>query len=333
MSTSPSISGGSGSFATLGQRIFSRVPSNLGCLIIAGDDFPEVVKDVFGAWGVSVVLKKRVGKTSTRGLLEYEDGTFGPKMFKYTSGPLKAVPTDLIGEQLLHAEAFHILATPQEILEQVPEILRLRQGGQGNHPLIVWEPFPSSCKPENLPIFHKACRLVDVFSPNHIELTALVWGKTMIKFDAEEVESCAGILFNNCFSPNQQGTLIIRAGEHGSLTVSSIMQNEWHPSYYASGSDRVKDPTGGGNTFLGGYMAGWHSTRSIVKSVMHGHVAASFAIEQVGLPVLSHDGERELWNGCSANERLSEYESRLLGELGGAVTDCNQTVRSDTKMP
>ena len=113
---------------------------------------------------------------------------------------------------------------------------------------------------------------------------------------------------------------------------------KWVPAYYSSSSSssttttataaaatdgepdgqahqqetKVVDPTGGGNTFLGGLAVALARGRPIEEACAWGHVAASFAIEQVGFPVLSVDGEgRERWNGVCVEERLGELRGRL----------------------
>ena len=87
---------------------------------------------------------------------------------------------------------------------------------------------------------------------------------------------------------------------------------KWVPAYYQSGEgDKVVDPTGGGNTFLGALAVALARGKSIEEACAWGHVAASFAIEQVGFPVLSVDEEgRETWNGVRVEERLKEFQER-----------------------
>lgn len=47
-----------------------------------------------------------------------------------------------------------------------------------------------------------------------------------------------------------------------------------------------------------------------------GSVAASFAIEQVGMPILGKDDMgRETWNGALVVERLDEYVKKARGRL------------------
>ncbi|TEA10368.1 Protein MAK32 [Colletotrichum sidae] len=60
----------------------------------------------------------------------------------------------------------------------------------------------------------------------------------------------------------------------------------------------VVDPTGGGNTFLGGLAAALTRGKTVEEATVWGSVAASFAIEQVGVPTLTRNEEdQELWNG------------------------------------
>ena len=46
----------------------------------------------------------------------------------------------------------------------------------------------------------------------------------------------------------------------------------------------VVDPVGAGNAYCGAFLAGWVQTRDLRTAGLYGAVAASFLIEQVGLP-------------------------------------------------
>ncbi|KAJ2968195.1 hypothetical protein NUW58_g10272 [Xylaria curta] len=75
---------------------------------------------------------------------------------------------------------------------------------------------------------------------------------------------------------------------------------------------KVVDPTGGGNTFLGGLAVALARGKNLEEAAAWASVAASFAIEQVGMPVLEHDEEgREIWNGVRVDERFEEFKTRL----------------------
>ncbi|KAH7631382.1 Ribokinase-like protein [Sordaria sp. MPI-SDFR-AT-0083] len=85
----------------------------------------------------------------------------------------------------------------------------------------------------------------------------------------------------------------------------------WLSAYHTDAS-KVVDPTGGGNTFLGGLGVALARGKSIEEACAWGSVAASFAIEQVGVPELGTDGEgREVWNGERVEERLRGYVERV----------------------
>lgn len=164
--------------------------------------------------------------------------------------------------------------------------------------------------------------MVDVFSPNHIELGAC-FGHSFVKgVDLKLVESFATTMLESGFKDCCGGAIVIRAAEHGSLVVAHPSTHIWCPAFYQSTKQdsgltvphpKIIDPTGAGNAFLDGYAIGLQETSDFVKAASYGTVAASFALEQIGLPVLDKDicsGE-EVWNGCGTSQRLKDYENRL----------------------
>jgi sugar/nucleoside kinase (ribokinase family) len=311
------VIGGSSTFVTLGLRLFTNNPSSVGCLVLAGSDFSREVEEEVKSWGTTLVLKKSPDKQSSRGLLVYEDDTFGAKTFEYTTPPLRATPLDLVNTPLLNAQAFHLFGSPEEVLNQIPHLLRLRR----NHdpdlptPFIVWEPLPSSCKPENRHKFSDACRLVDVFSPNHLELEALCSDIDDASHQDDVLQHLEhlGRLFTDSsigvdigFVQAGRGTIVIRAGEHGALALHCNTPAVHAPAFYERGDERVVDPTGAGNAFLGGYIAGWLRWGDVREALYSGSVAASFALAQIGLP----GGEEEVSEQLGM-ARFAEYRARL----------------------
>lgn len=97
-------------------------------------------------------------------------------------------------------------------------------------------------------------------------------------------------------------------GDHGVVGMSRNESAVWLPSFHGMGSAKVVDPTGAGNTFLGGYIAGLGVTGGSLREAMcYGSVTASFALEQVGLPVVERVDGKVLCNGVDVQERLREY--------------------------
>ncbi|KAG0649333.1 Maintenance of killer 32 [Hyphodiscus hymeniophilus] len=81
----------------------------------------------------------------------------------------------------------------------------------------------------------------------------------------------------------------------------------WLPAFH-NNKEKVVDPTGGGNAFLGGLSVALARGKGVEEAAAWGSVAASFAIEQVGMPVLGVDEEnKETWNGVRVEERLKDF--------------------------
>lgn len=64
--------------ATLGARLFKPSPKSkdVGCIIMAGHDFPASVGDLLQSWQINLLLVREADKQCTRGLLEYENDAF-----------------------------------------------------------------------------------------------------------------------------------------------------------------------------------------------------------------------------------------------------------------
>lgn len=124
------------------------------------------------------------------------------------------------------------------------------------------------------------------------------------------VEKCCRDLLNN----TKVKAIVVRSGKDGCY-VATNTESAWLPAYHQDAS-KVVDPTGGGNTFLGGFSitlarSSMVDFASIKRAVISGAVAASFAIEQIGMPTLAGEGDRETWNNASVQKRLDELTRRI----------------------
>jgi hypothetical protein len=57
------------------------------------------------------------------------------------------------------------------------------------------------------------------------------------------------------------------------------------------------------------------SVEFLEEAAMWGSISASFAIEQIGMPVLDRTGTIEKWNGVDVGDRLAEFKERLKGYI------------------
>ncbi|KAG6286729.1 hypothetical protein E4U09_006595 [Claviceps aff. purpurea] len=86
---------------------------------------------------------------------------------------------------------------------------------------------------------------------------------------------------------------------------------KWVSAYHQDNL-KVVDATGGGNAFLGGLSVALARGEKLEDAVAWGSVAASFAIEQVGMPNLQTGLDSvETWNGKQVLERLHEFQRKV----------------------
>ena len=183
--------------------------------------------------------------------------------------------------------------------------------GSEGLPLVVWEPFAKVCRPDTLTAHLKACRAVRVFSPNHDELGSFFEGERPHAADRSMIEEQARIFVESGIGSTCEGAIVVRAAQYGCLLLQAGKGPIWLPAYYEGTNQKVVDPTGAGNAFLGALAIGLVLNESYIDAVCWGQVAASFAIEQVGLPSLTGSGLGELWNGDSVLSRLRRYNQRV----------------------
>lgn len=237
-----------------------------------------------------------------------------------------------LDDNFLASKTFHMICTPERCISLCEGILagrqRLRRDeSEGNdataRPFFVWEPMEDSCQPGELLTFGKALRYVDVFSPNERELLSLcdTWNQRLDDFDPSLVRTACDKLLEYGKGAFLKA-IVARCGPYGCVVVehrSHVIIPAYHsPQSNGKSSESVVDATGGGNSFLGGFCAAKASEANIAglssmgTAALYGNVAASYAIEQVGLPeITASTNGKELWNGTRPSERLEKLVQHL----------------------
>jgi sugar/nucleoside kinase (ribokinase family) len=308
--------GGAGTFSAIGARLFSPPPQSkaVGWIIDAGTDFPTELKTIVSSWETGVLIQPRNAPT-TRGWNGY--GENDHRAFKYLTEKKRLTADDLTPE-LLAAKSFHLICSAVRCGELVQRLKERRAEVVGQvypEPIIVWEPVPDLCTPEELENTKSALKRVDVLSPNHEELGALFGFQHAAGVDKQMVERQAEELVASGIGAKGNGVIVVRSGKEGCYIARAGRDKSscWLPAYHTD-QKKVVDPTGGGNGFLGGLSIGLvRSGFDVVEAARWGSVAASFCIEQVGMPQLTttaSSGTAELWNGISVEERLRELKER-----------------------
>jgi hypothetical protein len=237
------------------------------------------------------------------------------KIFHYFTEPPLPDVTSLKGTPLLASRSFYLCASSEQLVPQMESLDYLRASQKYDEkPLIVWEPVSAECTPERLDNHVLACEYVDVFAPNHVDLTALfsdtVRGEK--KFEPAFIESYARRIMEE-FDEVVAGRLkmVVRTGEHGCMTLDGKGECRWLPPYYTTDDEAVVDTTGAGSAFLGAFTLMLRTTNDVVEAAIFGSVAASFVLDQIGIPKRESQSEQETWNGSSFEERLTKYRERL----------------------
>ncbi|KAJ4289167.1 hypothetical protein N0V90_011509 [Kalmusia sp. IMI 367209] len=315
------ILGGAGSYSALGARIFSRPPRSkaVGWIVDCGSDFPPALRETIATWDTGVLIRETPDRLTTRGWNGYGENEH--RAFRYTTPKLRLDHHALIDTQLLWSKSFHLICSPLRCIDLVVNILALRNKSgdmQAPRPLFVWEPVPDLCTPEELNNCLQALKHVDCVSPNHAELGGFFSQNTngVDHVNYRSIEALCDQWLQSGIGINGKGGIVVRAGKDGCLVARPGLR-KWLPAYHQL-AEKVVDPTGGGNGFLGGFTVGLvrgsttPGSDSIEKAAIWGSISASFAIEQVGMPALSCSPQgEETWNNVRVEDRLSEFKERL----------------------
>jgi len=109
---------------------------------------------------------------------------------------------------------------------------------------------------------------VTIFQPSEEELRALFWGETTDLWEmAREVSS---------YGPQ---LIVIKKGGHGQAIYDAAGNHRYEVPAYPS---RLADPTGAGDSFCGGFLAGFQKTGDPLMAAIYGSVSASLKIEGSG---------------------------------------------------
>jgi sugar/nucleoside kinase (ribokinase family) len=132
--------------------------------------------------------------------------------------------------------------------------------------VLLWEPLQQYMIPENSREFRSSLHHIDIVSPNWLE-AQLVYGfkdpdqllKAMLDDGARMV--------------------VLRMGDVGSMvaTRDDLLVVPTVPV------PELVDQTGAGNTYCGGFLVGWVETGDLLTAACYGAVAASFALEGIGV--------------------------------------------------
>jgi sugar/nucleoside kinase (ribokinase family) len=205
----------------------------------------------------------------------------GPAIGAQLGRRLEQLPPDY-----RRARGFHLGVHPEDF--DLDFIQALRATGA----VVSIEPFRPAARPLTGTELRVLLGAGQIFSPNETEAQSLVGPGEPLDLIRRLVEAGAEVV-------------ALRQSANGATVHRADTGETWHIPAFET---RIVDPTGAGNAFCGGFLAGWVQTGDIRLAGLYGAVAASFLVEQVGLP------QSPASKGPEARQRLASLQAAATRE-------------------
>lgn len=134
--------------------------------------------------------------------------------------------------------------------------------------IITLDPSPRYMAPNRRQDLRLFLDGLTAFMPSEEELRQLFWGETHDLWEMAEELGRLGCQF-----------IIVKRGNKGQLLYDVNAKKRWKLPAYAS---RVADPTGAGDAFCGGFLAGLAQGNAPLHAAAMGNVSASLSMEGSG---------------------------------------------------
>ncbi|CUS20969.1 LAQU0S02e02542g1_1 [Lachancea quebecensis] len=322
------VVGGGGMFAVLGASIVASaygLSRQLRWIVDRGSDFPSSATDILESWETGVVYRDDSSRLTTRAWNLYGENDL--RQFKYLSEKKRIDVGDWVAEfgadEVASMRVFHLLCVDDRASSFLNS-LRPYEGSDDR--VFVWEPIPDLCdsarRDEIRAVMNREETIV--VSPN-AEEGARLFGVP----EPLDLEQCANLLGRFDDFVSDKNMCVLRCGKLGSLALgarnrqSGLRQVVHMPAYHSRSASQVLDPTGGGNTFLGGFSLGYAlSHGDLAVASICGNIAAACAIEQLGVP----KREGDMWNGKTFLARLDHYLKEF--QLGYTIEDISKALEA-----
>jgi hypothetical protein len=168
------------------------------------------------------------------------------------------IPTDYLDVRAIHL-------CPMDFMTANRIISAFRQSSS---PILTINPSAAYMMPDTLENAHSLLRGVTAFLPSEEELRSLYGRHTSDLWEMAAAVAAFGCEF-----------VIVRRGERGQILYDPASKKRWEiPAYPA----RLADQTGAGDSFSGGFLAGYMKTFDPLRAVLHGNISASLTVEGSG---------------------------------------------------
>jgi sugar/nucleoside kinase (ribokinase family) len=203
----------------------------------------------------------RLGLPFPKGMLGYQ-APQNEQDSRIHANPDSPKLSDIPPEYLV-AKAVHL--APLDVLTHSQLAPAFRQGGIAH---VTIDPGPGYMNANFLDDLRSLLQGVTAFLPSEEEIRNLFWGRTHDLWEMAETLGSFGC-----------DMIVIKRGGRGQLLYDRISGKKWEiPGYPA----HFSDPTGAGDAFCGGFLAGYAATLDPLQAALHGNISSSFAVEGSG---------------------------------------------------
>jgi len=282
------IPGGNLLYAAAGLHIWE---GNIGLIARVGKDYPQQWLESLDRWGFDRRGIQAVSEAvDSRRFMAYADSntrssdnpvtqfamrgiSFPKALLDYNPSPspmnsrirlqtLTIRQTD-IPTDYLEASAAHLC--PLDYLSQnlLPSLLR-----QGHISTITLDPSPGYMSPTFWDDIPAIVAGTTAFLTSEEKVRNLFQGRSSNLWEMAETLVSYGCEM-----------VVIKRGEYGQFLYDGASHNRWMIPAYAA---RLINPTGAGDAFCGGFLAGFRRTYDPLQAVLHGNISASFVVEGNG---------------------------------------------------
>lgn len=164
-----------------------------------------------------------------------------------------------------YRDARYVHLCPFDFVSQ-SQMVNMYRSGSGQ--TVSLDPSPGYMSPGFWRDLRLVLQGVTAFLPSEEELRSLFWGDTNDLWEMMRRVSEYG-----------PRIVVVKRGAQGQLLYDVTGNHRYDIPAYPS---RIADPTGAGDSFCGGFLAGYQQTNDPLLAVLHGSVSASLTIEGSG---------------------------------------------------
>lgn len=177
--------------------------------------------------------------------------------------PTSIRQTDL-PEDYLYATAAHLCPIDYLTHTLLPAVLR-----QNGFTTVTLDPSAGTMSPTFWDDFPALVTGLTAFLPSEEEMRSLFHGRNTDLWQMMEAVADFGCEI-----------VVVKRGERGQYLYDRVSKEKWEiPAYPA----KVIDPTGAGDSFCGGFLAGYRLTYNPLQAALYGSISASLTVEGSGI--------------------------------------------------